>query len=185
NELRSFEMSYQLQLRWFTGLPWWGRLTSLSLDTPEDDLAVLRDNLPGSLGELSLQLGVSGAEIGDADSFAQLVHSFFAQPARRPPRRLRLNGFLIPFPIPPAALGRLLEESARCELQSLALIRCDLTADHARVIADSPRSGRLLALDIGDFSPEVARILFASEHLRSVVSLNLAGGWGRAGVVGA
>src|SRR5262249_44885538 len=91
----------------------------------------------------------------------------------RPLRRLRLSAFTPS----PASLGWLLDESARCELQSLTLSGCHLTADHARVIADSPRSSRLLDLEIGDwdFSPEAARILFASEHLRSVVSLTLGG----------
>jgi uncharacterized protein (TIGR02996 family) len=157
-ELKSLTLPSGLTLdllRQLSETAFWNRLTALSLFLPprqaNESLAFIRERLPESLQDLPR---------GWSDS------ATIARLAQTPLRRLVLHS-------PPVAadLGRLLDATARCKLQELGLSR--ITEDHAAVLADSPAAANLRDLTIStqDSSP-VARRLFSSEQLRSLVNLS-------------
>jgi uncharacterized protein (TIGR02996 family) len=156
------------QLRLYSEMPFWNRLTKLevALPSPESQaLALLRDRLPESLEELRLSAVHNPGEFaGDP--------SFFQRLAQAPLRRLQLSWI----PIAPTSLGLLLSGTGRCRLERLSLPNCELTQEHARALADSPGAKGLRSLDLSSnstFDSAAAQALFASENLRSLVDLNL------------
>jgi uncharacterized protein (TIGR02996 family) len=157
------------QLRLYSEMPFWNRLTKLEVALPAPEtpaLPLLRDRLPGSLEELRLSGDGSPGEFEGATSFYQRL-------ARRGPlRRLQLSWI----PITPTSLGLLLSGTGRCRLERLSLPNCGLTREHARALADSPGAKGLRSLDLSSnstFDSAAAQALFASENLRSLVDLNL------------
>jgi uncharacterized protein (TIGR02996 family) len=190
--LRSLALPYYLQadlLRRFTVLPFWSRLTGLSLTLPwqsAEALAVLRDRMPPGLRELTIQVTHAPADLTGIDSF-------FDRLARVPLEKLHLSLLRIT----PTALGRLLDGTNRWHLRELSLIGCDLNADHARVLARSPGASGLRVLNLAgnrDLTATAAEDLFSTDRFESVASLDLrstrignrgvrvlaaAGGWSR------
>jgi hypothetical protein len=123
--------------------------------------------MPPALRDLRLAVGHSPADWSAADSF-------FARLAQTPLRSLRLE--LIP--VSPTTLGRLLDGTGRWQLRKLSLLGCDLTEDHARALALSPGLKGVHSLDLSGnwhFGGDAVRTFFSSEHLHSVVDLNLSG----------
>jgi uncharacterized protein (TIGR02996 family) len=155
--------------RRFAGLPSWKRLRALELGLPygtDEPLSVLRDRMPDSLQHLHLS-GFPGADYSAADSF-------FDRMTELPLRSLHLESISIP----PRTLRRLLSRKSHWQLTQLRLTRCGLTDAHARAIAASPGATSLRSLDLSsndDLRGAAARALFASEHLRSLVHLDLSG----------
>jgi uncharacterized protein (TIGR02996 family) len=153
-------------------MPFWDRLEELECRLPgtgggaSEVLSVLRERMPGALRELRLSAGSIPDDYSQADVF-------FERLAEAPLRGL----FLQSIPISPAALGRLLGAEGRCRLTDLSLAGCDLTAEHVRLIANSPRAEGLRGLKVNEheLDGDVARALFSSEHLRSLVRLDLSG----------
>jgi uncharacterized protein (TIGR02996 family) len=180
-ELRSLTLPHFLRLdllRRLSEMPFWDRLTAVGLVLPYqtgEALAVLRDRLPASLRELRLGAGHRPADFSGADSF-------FTRLAQAPLRGLHLAGI----PLRAAALGRLLGGADAWDLRELSLEDCQVAADHAGAIAASPAVRNLHSLSLSSnehFAGDAARTLFASEHLRRVVRLDLA--WTRMGTKGA
>jgi uncharacterized protein (TIGR02996 family) len=171
-ELKSLTLPYYLTndlLRRFAGLAFWDRLTALQLGLPSptnEAFALLRDRLPEALRELRVSGGHGPGDASPADFLDRLT--------RAPLRSLHLSGMAIGA----APLGGLLDGTSRCELRELSLLHFDLTDALARVVAGSPRTRDLLALNLTPYrnaGAGAARILFASEPLRSLVHLDLHG----------
>jgi uncharacterized protein (TIGR02996 family) len=176
-EMKSLDLPYYLDLnllRQFTEMPFWDRLTALELVLPHpgsDALALLRDRVPKSLRELRL----SGSGNFAGSPATEVTESFFARLAQAPLRSLRLYGGM---PLSAESLGRLLDGTSRCELREMSLIHCQLTEDHARVLAGASGSRALRSLDLTadyDFNRGAILALFSSERLRSLVRLSLSG----------
>jgi hypothetical protein len=75
-----------------------------------------------------------------------------------------------------AALSRLLERTNGSRLEELYLSGCDLTADHVTILASASGSQELRSLTLNDdLGADEARRLFSSEHLRSLVRLDVYG----------
>jgi hypothetical protein len=150
-------------------MPFWNQLRSLTVQLPfhqtNEFLTQLRDRLPGSLEELRLAASHSPVEVPDADSF-------FARLAGVPLRVLDLRWV----PISPAALEQLLGEGSRCDLRELSLSGCDLTPNHARVIAAAPGMRNVWSLTLWEYlTPVAVNAVLSSPNLRSVARLSLAG----------
>jgi uncharacterized protein (TIGR02996 family) len=158
-ELRSFTVPGALDvalLRELTGLPFWAQLTSLGLRlTNREELAVHAERLPRALAELFLSTSDNPAEFRGADAFV-------ARLAEAPLRCLHLS---VPARILP--LERLLSGPRAWRLQSLRLEMCDIARRAGTRYSYAVHSPRLGA--------EAAGVLAASEHLRSLVHLDLAG----------
>ena len=173
-ELKSLTLPYYLRtdlLRRLTEMPFWDRLTAIALRLSGDQrttetFSILRDRLPSELQKLRL----SAASSPDDYSAAA---SFFGRLAQAPLQRLTLHSI----PIPVEALDQLLDATNRWDLRELSLSGGgEMTEDHARIIAGSPGVKKLHSLDLSgnwNFDGAAARTLFSSEHLRSLVHLNL------------
>jgi hypothetical protein len=157
-ELRSFTVpSLEVALlRELTELPFWGQLTSLGLRlTNRAELTVHAERLPRALEELALSTSDTPAEFRGIDAFVERL-------AGSPLRCLRLS---VPARILP--LNRLLSGPRAWRLQSLRLDRCDIARRVGTRYSYAVHSPRLDA--------EAAGVLAASEHLKSLVHLDLAG----------
>jgi uncharacterized protein (TIGR02996 family) len=168
--LRSFRLPGYLDLELLERLsatPFWDRLTSLTLALPwatGEGLACLRDRMPEGLRELRLSPSHSPADYSSADSF-------FERLSQAPLQGLHLRSI----PISTASLRRFLDGTSKCELRQLTL-QGGITDEHVRVIAEAPgvKGLQLLQLSWNQNSDvEGVRPLFASEHLASLVELNL------------
>jgi uncharacterized protein (TIGR02996 family) len=148
----------------------WDRLTCLRLRLPHQSnecLELLRDRMPAALEELSLSVSVYPTPLESAESF-------FAALARVPLRRLGLSGI----PLPASGLRNLLAAATRWNLAELTLSGCNLTVEHALVMAESPALSRLHTLELSgnaQFRQDAAQALFSTENLASVVRLCLSG----------
>jgi uncharacterized protein (TIGR02996 family) len=166
----------------FMGGSFWNNLTTLSCSIGLDrDLVLLRDRLPPGLKELNWGVWHSPVDLPSLDSFLERLRTL-------PLERLDLSGM----PITPAALRSLLDDSDRVRLKRLRLSNYQVGPEHARVIAAAPGASRLRELFLGggqEFREDAAAALFASEGLRSLVSLDLArtriGGMGIRALAGA
>jgi uncharacterized protein (TIGR02996 family) len=172
-ELRSLSLPFYLRihpLRQLTEMPFWNRLTVLDLHLPGHSstpqaLSILRDRMPEALQELRLHSAISPDDYSGADSFFQKLAQVSLQ-------TLHLDGV----PISPEILGCLLDGTNRWELRKLRLVDGDLNENHAHAIAKSPGVEKLRFLDLSGnlhFGDAAAQMLFASEHLRSLIHLNL------------
>jgi hypothetical protein len=148
-------------------MPWWNRLTAIEMVLPysaADLLALLRDHVPEGLQEIRL----SDSSMVDLPGLEQLLE----QVGRAPLRSLHLHNT----PLRADIVSRLLDGSTRCELEELALSRCRVSPEHARVLGTAPGVENLLSLNLSgntEFNVEAARALFSSQRLRSLVHLNL------------
>jgi hypothetical protein len=172
-ELKSFLLPHYTEvslLRRCSAAAFWKRLESLVVVLPFDAraaLTVLNEHLPESLQKLDLQAPTSGGDSSPS-------HWFFTRLSQVPLRSLRL-GFN---PLNEPTLARILGEPTCWNLREFSLPYCGLTAPHARMIAAARQWRNLHSLDLSlndDFGVDAARAIFSSEHLRSVVHLNLSG----------
>ncbi|HWG41514.1 MAG TPA: TIGR02996 domain-containing protein [Gemmataceae bacterium] len=172
-ELKSLHLSYETTLDVLARLvemPFWNRLTVLELVIPyqtREALSFLRDRIPKSLKRLGLYVNHAPADFSMADSF-------FERLAQVPLESLRFG--LIP--LRPAILGHLLDGASRWNLKELTLSACDLTEDHASILAGSPRVKNLHSLNLSSnwkLGNGEAQILFASKYLSSLAHLDLSG----------
>jgi uncharacterized protein (TIGR02996 family) len=172
-ELRSLRLPYFLsigELQHLTEMPFWGRLTALGYvlqyhQAAPEGLSLLRDRMPTALRELRLHTPFAPFDYS-------AVPSFFDRVAQVPLRSLTLIGG----DVAPTALSRLLDTGSRCELEELYLSGCRLNSNHARALAESPRTRNLRSLTItGDwgFDEGAAELLFSSGSLQSLAHLNV------------
>jgi uncharacterized protein (TIGR02996 family) len=171
-ELKSLTFPHILnlvRLRLFTERAFWPGLEAITLQLPyetSEALALLRDRMPESLRELTLSAGLSPADYSAAPSF-------FERLAQTPLRSLHLHEV----PITAPALGRFFDGTGRAELRELTLTSDALTRANFRVLAEAPRTSGLRSLNLYGWNQSrgLAEILFASEHLRSLVHLSMHG----------
>jgi uncharacterized protein (TIGR02996 family) len=169
-ELRSLTLPNYLNidlLGQLTAMPWWKRLTAIVMTLPFHDesaaLSLLGDRLPEGLRELYLGVDISPADLSRLEPFLE-------QLARVPLRTLRLHWTPLSAPL----LARMLEGTNCWRLQELSLSGCELSEEHAHVLADAPGATSLLSLDLSEntaFTPVAARALFSSRSLRALVHL--------------
>src|SRR5262249_23883560 len=150
--------------------PFWKQLTSLTLDLTTDPsaaLTLLRDRMPESLRKLRLYVPGSHGKLSGIDSF-------FARLGDTPLQSLHLKSF----PIRATTLHRVLDGTNRWKLRELTLLDCDIGEVEAQAIAGAPGVKHLESLNVSwysTFGDSSTKVLFASEHLRSLVDLNLSG----------
>jgi|GEM_PF-3373474 len=151
-------------------MPFWRHLTELDIHlgwSGPEPIHALTERLPDTLRVVRL-IGASPWEGGPT------MESLCARLAQLP----LLGLHLCSIPSEPHAIEPIFHPSSHCRLKELTLSDCNLHAEHARMIAQSPGLRDVWSLDLSKdwrFPPHVAEIVFQSDSLRSVARLNMRG----------
>jgi hypothetical protein len=156
-------------LQHLSAAPFWDRLITLDLCLPmqtSEALSILRDRLPQSLRELRLYARHSPGDYSAAESLFQRLSGV-------PLRKLHLQWI----PLAALPLSRLLDGTNEWELRELSLSGCQMSREHADMVARSPGVRNLLTLSLCEdgFDHTAAQTLFSTNPLRSLVRLDLRG----------